>query len=184
MLTLLGVPHREFEGANADPARARGHVDPADFDAVHHLEEALAGLAAEDVVGAGPVAVEDQFGGVDALVAELVDLAGNGQARQHFAETGRLLDQERGQVAVRLVRALVGAHQHGHQRRTAAVGQPHLLAVDGVGAVGVSRGPGADRRDVGAQFGLGHREGAARLAGRHPRQKSRFCSSVPCWRIM
>ena len=129
------------------------------------------GALAEDVVGVGHVAVEDQLGGVDALVPELVDLAGDHQSRRDFTETGGLFDEERGQVAVRLVGAFVGSHQHRHQCRAAAVGQPHLLAVDRVGPVGVALGPGADRGDVGTEFGLGHRERAARLAGRHPRQE-------------
>ena len=87
-------------------------------------------------------------------------------------ETGGLLDEEGGQVAVRLVGAFVGSHQHRHQCRTAAVGEPHLLAVDGVGAVGIAFGPGADRRDVGTEFGLRHGEGAARLADGHPWQEA------------
>ena len=72
---------------------------------------------------------------------------------------------------MRLVRALVGAHQHGHQRRTAAVGQPHLLAVDGVGAIGIALRPGPDRGDVGTQLRLRHRKRTAAFAGRHPRQE-------------
>ena len=60
--------------------------------------------------------------------------------------------------------------KRGHQCRAAAVGQPHLLTVDGVGPVGVALGPRADRGDVGPEFGLGHRKRAARLTSRHPRQ--------------
>lgn len=68
-LALLCVAHRELESAKTDAARARRHVDPADLDAVHHLEKALPRRPAENVVGAGLVAVEDHLGGFDALVA-------------------------------------------------------------------------------------------------------------------
>ena len=37
-------------------------------------------------------------------------------------------------------------------------------------AVRVALGPRADRCDVGTELGFGHRERAARLTGRHPRQ--------------
>ena len=46
---LLGVRDRELERAGGDAARAGGDVDAADLDAVHHLVEALARLAADDV---------------------------------------------------------------------------------------------------------------------------------------
>ena len=49
-LALLRVPHGELERADTDAARPGRHVDPADLDAVHHLEEALARRLAEDVV--------------------------------------------------------------------------------------------------------------------------------------
>jgi hypothetical protein len=42
-LPLLRVPDGELERAQRDPAAARGHVDPADLDAVHHLVEAAPG---------------------------------------------------------------------------------------------------------------------------------------------
>ena len=71
-----------------------------------------------------------------------------------------------------LLRALVGAHQRRDQRGAAAVGQPHLLAVDDVVAVVLPGGLRPDARDVGAQSGLGHGERAAHLAGGHARQEA------------
>ena len=97
------------------PTGAGGDVDAADLDAVHHLVEALARLAAEDLVGGDPVALEDRLGGVDALVAHLVDLAGDGDALGGLAEAGLLLHQEGRHVLVDRVGALVGLHQHGDQ---------------------------------------------------------------------
>ena len=74
-LALLGVGDAELEPAPRQPARAGGDVDAADLDAVHHLEEALAGLATQDLVRGDLVALEDELGRLDALVAHLVDLA-------------------------------------------------------------------------------------------------------------
>ena len=89
-----------------------------------------------------------------------------------LAEAGRLLDEEGRQVLVGLLGALVGAHQRRDERRAAAVGQPHLLAVDRVVAVGALGGLGADARDVGPEPRLGHRERPAHLAGGHARQEA------------
>src|SRR5580698_4801770 len=77
-------------------------VAAAHLDSVHHLIEApaAAGRAAEDSAGRQPDAVEHHLGGLDALVAHLVDLAGDGQARPGLAEPGLLLDQERGHVLI------------------------------------------------------------------------------------
>src|SRR5690606_3831754 len=112
---LLGVADGEFEGAQGDAAAAGGDVDAADLDAVHHLVEAAAGGAAEDLAGGGAVAAEDHLGGVDALVAHFVDLAGDGEAGLDLAEALGLLHQEGGHVAVDRVGALVGLDQDGDQ---------------------------------------------------------------------
>src|SRR5205085_14590 len=75
--SLLGVAQRQLQRALGDTYAARGHVDAAHLQGVHHLGEALvqAGLlAAEDVLGRAAVAVEHELGGLDSLVAELLDL--------------------------------------------------------------------------------------------------------------
>jgi hypothetical protein len=146
---LLGVADGQLEGAQGDAAAASGHVDPADLDAVHHLVEALAGPAAEQPAGRDADVGQQQLGGVDALVPHLLDLPRHGQAgdRRVLAEARLLLDQERAHVPVRGVVAVVGPAQHRHQVGGAAVGQPHLLAVEHE-VVPVADGPGPDGRDV------------------------------------
>src|SRR5690606_14666941 len=109
---LLGVADGQLEGAQGDAAGAGGDVDPADLDAVHHVRETPAGFAAEDRVGADAKAVEQRLGGVDALVAHLVDPAGDGETGQDLTGALRLVDQEGGEVLVRLVLPEIRFHQH------------------------------------------------------------------------
>src|SRR6476469_5160000 len=149
-LALLGVGDAELESPSRDTTSAGSDVDTADLDAVHHLVEALARLASEDLRVGRAVPVEDELGRVDALVAHLVDLAGHRDALGGLAEALGLVAEEGGHVLVDRVRAGVGLDQHGDEVRLPAVGQPHLLAVDGpVVAVAVAHGLGLDRRDVG-----------------------------------
>jgi len=66
-VTMLCISHRQFEARIPDAACA-GRLPLDDVDAVHHLEESLAPAApAENVVGAGDIAVRRSVGGVDAL---------------------------------------------------------------------------------------------------------------------
>ena len=154
------------------PAGAGGDVDAAHLDAVHHLVEALARLAAEDGVRRQAQAVHHQLGGVDALVAHLLDLARDGQARTDLAEPRGLLDQERRHLLVdagALGCLARSEDQHGDQRGRAAVRQPHLLAVQHV-LVAVADRLARDGRDIRAAARLRHRERTPNLARRHPRQ--------------
>jgi hypothetical protein len=106
------------------------------------------------------------------LYPHLLDLPRHGQAgdRRVLAEARLLLDQERAHVPVRGVVAVVGLAQHRHQVGGAAVGQPHLLPVEHE-VVAVTHRPGPDGRDIRAQAGLRHGEGAAHVAARHPGQE-------------
>ena len=80
-----------------------------------------------------------------------------------------LLDDERGHPSVaRLGRRIGDRKQHYHVGPQ-AVGHPHLLAGHGVLVALLDR-PCLDRLDVGARMRLGHREGRADLARRHPGQ--------------
>ena len=132
---LLRVGDAQLEGAQGDPAAAGGDVDPADLDAVHHLVEALAGAPAEHPAGRDADVLQDQFGGVDALVAHLLDLAGHGQARAPpgwAPKPGSFSIRNVVMFRCGRVVALVGPAEHRDQVGGAAVGQPHLLAVDHV----------------------------------------------------
>ena len=169
---LLGIGHGQLEGADGHAARAGRDVDAANLDPVHHLIEAAtaASRPAEDRAGRQPDAVEHHLGGLDALVAHLVDLAGNGQARPGLAEPGLLLDQERGHVLIGRAAVKLVFHQRRDDTRPGPVRQPHLLAVkDEFTVRGASTG--LDGRNVRAAFRLTHRERPADLAGGHLRQQ-------------
>ncbi len=95
----FGKPIAQHEGAQRATAAAGGDVDPADLDAVHHLVEALAGDRQPKHPGGGNADVfEDQLGGVHALIAHLVDLAGHGEARHRgsWDRSRAPLDEEGG----------------------------------------------------------------------------------------
>ena len=176
-LPLLAVAERQLERPLGDPDAARGDVDAADLERVHHLPEPLAQpglLPAEDALRRAAVAVVDELRGLDALVAHLLDLGRDRQPGEVARVLGRprfLLGDEAGHARVRRVGLGVGLHEHEHDAREQAVGDPHLLAVQlPVAVVGALRGR-LDALHVGADLGLREREGGADLAGRHLRQE-------------
>ena len=170
-LALLGVGDGELEPTPRQPARAGGDVDPADLDAVHHLEEPLAGLPAEHLLGGDLVALEDQLGRLDALVAHLVDLARHGDPLGGLTEPGLLLHQERRHVLVHRLVALVGLGQHRDQGGGGAVGQPHLLPRDASTTRRRPSWPWSTTAETSEpRPGSDMRERAPHLTGRHPRE--------------
>ena len=86
-LPLLGVAQRVLERGPADAERAAGDLDPADLEAAHHLREPLALGPAEQRCPRDMEVVEDQLAALDALVAELGQVAADGEA-------GTVLDEQ------------------------------------------------------------------------------------------
>ena len=119
--------------------------------------------AADQPVGRHAVVLEHQLGRVDALVAELLELAADREARA-------LLGDEQAHAAVARLRRRVGLHQQREALAVDAVGDPGLGAVDDVAVAVVAARDRADRLQIGAAIGLGQREAAAQLAGREARQ--------------
>ena len=126
----------ELERALGQAHAAGGDVDAADLERVHHLGEALVEpglLAAEDVLGRDAVAVEDELGRLDALVAHLLDLRRDREAgvlAGVLADARLLLADEARHAAVARLGLGVGLDQREDDARAQAVGDPHLLAVD------------------------------------------------------
>ena len=121
-------------------------------------------VAADQPVGRDRVVVEDQLGGIDALVAELFELAADREARA-------LLGEEQAHAAVPRLGGRVGLDQQREALAVDAVGDPGLGAVDHV--VGRRRAAPTVRiacRSV-PQSGSVSASAAAQLAGREARQE-------------
>src|SRR6187551_766557 len=76
-LALLAVAEGQLQRPLGDADTARGDVYPADLERVHHLHETLSDaslLTTQYPLGRAAVAVVDQLGRLDALVAHLLDL--------------------------------------------------------------------------------------------------------------
>src|SRR5215210_4473886 len=75
-LALLRVAQGQLERALGDADAASSHVHATQLERVHHLPETLADPIppAEDVFVARLEAIEDELGGLHALVAHLLDL--------------------------------------------------------------------------------------------------------------
>ena len=114
------------------------------------------------MVGRNAVVLEHQLGGIDRLVAELLELAPDREALL-------LRRDEQAHALVARLRLRIGLHQQREARAFDAVGDPGLGAVDDV-VVAVAPRRHADALQVGAGVGLGERKPAADLAARKPRQ--------------
>src|SRR5690348_3475143 len=79
--------------------------------------------AAEDRRYRGPVTVEGDLTGLHALVAQLRQVTGDGQARA-------VLDEDDRDPGVPWPRVWIGLAQQGDQLRSPGVGDPCLRAVD------------------------------------------------------
>ena len=129
---------------------------------VHHeLDEALALLAADEVLFGDEDVAERQLGGVVALEAHLVELLAVVEA------VHAVLDEQQAE-GVRPV-ALAGLDERDDDVGGLAARDEGLRAVDDVAALDLLGG-GLDAAQVAARAGLAHREGAEDLAGRHARE--------------
>ena len=156
-LAHLGIFGRELQRAFRHPDAARGHVDAPELQSAGRLIEALAFDAADQVLLRHAIVLEHQLAGIDRLVAELFQLAADGEALL----LGR---DEQAHALVARLRLGIGLHQQREAAPLDAVGDPRLGAVDDV-AVAVAPGRRADALQVRAGVGLRQRQPAAHLAG-------------------
>ena len=161
---LLGVLERQFECAQRDAETTRGNVDAPRLDARHHLVEALADhlFAAQDGRDGYAELFEGEFDRFDAVIAELAERRRDGQPVL-LGDEGLLLDEQCRHARVPWIRIGVGLDEQRDQGGAIAVGDPHLVAVDDE-LVAFASGDRADRLDVRARVGLGHREARPDLA--------------------
>ena len=76
---LLRVVDCGLEGSLPYSDGARGYVDASDFERAHHLFEACAFDAADQVSCGDADVVEEDFAGVDSFVAQLVEVPADGR---------------------------------------------------------------------------------------------------------
>ena len=81
-LAPLRVANGLFERRARDAEPARRDVDPLGFEARHDVLEPFAFHSADQIRRGHGKIVEMQLAGFDSFVAELVDVAADGQARR------------------------------------------------------------------------------------------------------
>src|SRR2546430_9453490 len=124
-LADLAVGERLVERRLRQSHAARGDVDAAELERAERLLEARSLLAADQPVGRNAIIFEHQLGRIDALVAELLELAAHGEAVA-------LLGEEQAHAAVARLRLRVGLDQQCKTLAMDAVRDPGLGAVDHV----------------------------------------------------
>src|SRR6185312_6353631 len=123
-LAQLRVADRFVERRLGDARAARGHVDAPELEPAHGAVEALP-LAADEIRGGHAEIFEDELRRVDALVADLLELA-------RGAEPRAFLHDEHRQALARRLRLGICPHQHGAAVPFDAVADPGFGAVDHV----------------------------------------------------
>ena len=160
-----GVAERVLVCGLRDAHRPRGDVEPPGLEPAHHVLEAAALDAADEVRGRHDDVLEEELRRVDPLVTELRD-------GLHDLESGVvLLDDEAGHTPVPRLGLRVGEGEEREGVPLAAVRDEHLGPVQHV-RVTALLGDGANRLDVRARVGLGERQAAPRLAVRQAGQEA------------
>ena len=134
----------------------RDHDQPLLRQILHQLDETLALFAAEQVLRRQFDVLEEQFGGVGGVEAELLQLAAAAEAWR----IGGLHHHQRDALGAFL---RVGLGDNDNEIGVLAVGDEGLRAVEHVAVAGFSRG-GAHALQIGTGAGLGHGDGADHLA--------------------
>jgi hypothetical protein len=150
-----------------DGAPHAGHGTDRDQQAfarqlLHQLREALAFLAAQQIRGRHPHAVEKQFGRVEGLLAHLVE---QGPAPEALGALG--LHHQQGHAFGASISA--GLHGDANQARMQAIGDERLGPVDAP-AIAIELRLRLDPLQVGAGARLGHGDRGHQLAAGHARQ--------------
>ena len=130
---LAREPQRPFGDADA----ARRDVDASELEPAGRLVEASPFRLADEVIGRNAIILEDQLGGIDCLVAELLQLAAHPQA-------GLLRSDEQAHAFVARLGLGIGLHQEREAGAFHAVGDPGLGAVDHI-VVGLAARRHAER---------------------------------------
>ncbi len=150
LFALMDVGNDDIEGGLHDAEGSAGEDGALVIEAAHQDVDA-APEAAEDVLFGDGAIFEDEFAGVGAAHAELVEFLGAGEAGEGF------FDDEGGDAA--RAGGLIGFGVDDQGIGVGAVGNPHFGAVEDVG-VAVFFGAQAHGDDIRAGVGFAHGEGA------------------------
>src|SRR5262249_22341390 len=142
-LRILGG---QSQGSLGNAGTAGGNIDATEFKPTGRLDEALSFAATDQMLLGDAIVLENQLAGIDALVAEFLQLPAD-------AEAGLFGGNEQAHALVSGLRRRVGLDQQGHARALDAVRDPGLGAVDHV-MVAVAPRRHADRLQIGAGVGL------------------------------
>ncbi len=156
-VALLRVPQRRRQRRVGDADAPRGDVDATQLERTDGLVEPAALHPTEQMVLGHDDVVEHDLAGVDALVAELPELA-----RHRVAQL--LGHDEQRHAPVARFGAGIRLHEHGEAVPLVRVRDPHLRPAEHVDPVGPRRRR-AHRLEIGAAVGFGQREPAAQLGG-------------------
>ena len=152
----LGIGKRILQRRVGDTNPARRHIDPPQFKPRRGMAKPLALLAADQAIRRHRVILEHQLAGIDALVADLLQLSPDPEAVAFLGEEHR-------HAAMARLGVGVGLDQQREARTLDAVRDPCLGAVDHV-AVAAFHRAGADRLQIGAAIGFCKRQPTAHLA--------------------
>ena len=155
-LAELGVFRRQPQRSFGKSDTTRRDVDTAEFEPAGCLKKALSLHAADKIVGGDAVILENQFGTIDGVIAEFLELL----TRSEPVALGR---DEQAHAFVARVGLRVSFDEQGETAAVDAVRNPRLGAVDDI-VVAVTDGCGTDRLQVGPRVRLGQREAAANFA--------------------
>ena len=155
---LTPSSHSEPAQSPRHPLRREHH--PRLLVTEHHL-------AAQDGRDRYAELFERELDRLDAVIAELAEWRRDGQSVL-LGDHCLFLDEQCRHARVARIRIGVGLHEQCDQGGAVTVGDPHLVAVDDE-LVAFASGNRANRLDVRAGIGLGHREARANLADRESR---------------
>src|ERR1700722_19932193 len=161
-LAYLRIFGGELKRALGNADAARRHVDASEFQAAGRLQKTLPFFAADQVICRNAIVVEVHFGGIDRLVAQLLQLLSHGKA---WSLGG---DEQAHSLVSRLGR-WISLDEESENRALDAVRNPGLGAVDDVG-VAITAGRHANSLQIRSGVRLRQRKTAAHFSGSELRQ--------------
>src|SRR5262245_5565173 len=119
-VTLLGILDRFFKGRPSDTETSSGDIEPFRFESGHYMFEAQSFYAANEICLVNGKVIEVQIHRLDSLVAHLVDIASDGQARRS------LFDYKCAHAAMRRLGGGIGLRKQEKDLSMTPISDPHF----------------------------------------------------------